>query len=66
MYRPIVLDQHTKENTYALYFIVTTGDWFDLSKFLSGAVYIFVAYLMLSVFLSIWFSFRKEKLQLAN
>lgn len=51
---------------YALYFILTTGDWFDLNKFLTGAIYIFVGYLMLSVFLSIWFSFKKEKLQLAN
>ncbi len=51
---------------YALYFVVATGDWFDLSKVLPGAVSIFVVYLLASVFISLWFSFRKEKLQLAS
>ena len=51
---------------YAFYFIFSTGDWFELSKLLPGAVYIFVGYLLTSAFLSIWFSLRKEKLQLAN
>lgn len=52
--------------SYAFYFIVTTGDWFELSKLLPGAVYIFVGYLLVSFFLSIWFSLRKEKFQLTD
>jgi alkylglycerol monooxygenase len=51
---------------YAMYFVITTGDWFDLNKFLPGAVYIFVGYLAISAFFSIWFSLRKEKFQLAS
>ena len=51
---------------YAFYFIVTSGDWFQLGKLFPGAVYTFVAYLLASAFLSMWFSFKKEKLQLAN
>lgn len=52
--------------SYAMYFVVTTGDWFDLNKLLSGAIYIFVGYLVISAVFSIWFSFRKEKLELTN
>ncbi|WP_297337370.1 sterol desaturase family protein [Algoriphagus sp.] len=51
---------------YAGFFLVTTGDWFGLSNFLPGSVSIFVVYLTLSALCSIWFSYRKEKWQLAN
>jgi hypothetical protein len=51
---------------YAMYFVMTSGDWFGLNKFLPGSVYIFVGYMVVSALLSIWFSFKKEKLQLAN
>ncbi|GMQ23837.1 sterol desaturase family protein [Algoriphagus sp. oki45] len=51
---------------YTMYFVVTTGDWFELNKFLPGSLYIFVGYLALSAAFSIWFSFRKEKMQLAS
>lgn len=51
---------------YASFFIITTGDWFGLSKFLPGAVYIFVGYLAISVLFSIWFSFRKDKIHFVN
>ena len=51
---------------YAFYFIASTGDWFELSKLLPGAAYIFMGYLLVSVFLSVWFSVKKEKLQLAD
>jgi len=51
---------------YAMYFVVTSGDWFGLNALLPGSVYIFVGYLVVSALFSVWFSFRKEKLQLAN
>lgn len=51
---------------YAMYFVVTSGDWFGLNSFLPGSVYIFVGYLVVSAVFSIWFSLRKENLQLAN
>jgi alkylglycerol monooxygenase len=51
---------------YALYFVVTSGDWFGLNGFLPGSVYIFVGYLVVSALFSVWFSFKKEKLQFAN
>ena len=51
---------------YAIYFVVKTGDWFGLNTFLPGTLYIFLGYLITSVLFSIWFSFRKEKLQLAD
>lgn len=51
---------------YAFYFVVTSGDWFDLNKYLPGSIYIFVGYLVISVGLSIWYSFRKIDFQLAN
>lgn len=51
---------------YAIFIVVSTGDWFGLSEFLPGAVSIFIGYLVLSAFFSIWFSVRREKLQLAN
>ena len=51
---------------YALFFVITTGDWFGLDNVLPSSVYIFVGYLLVSALLSVWFSFRKEKLQLAN
>lgn len=51
---------------YAFYFVITSGDWFDLNKFLPGSIYIFVGYLVISVGLSIWYSFRKIDFQLAN
>jgi sterol desaturase/sphingolipid hydroxylase (fatty acid hydroxylase superfamily) len=51
---------------YASFFIITNGDWFGLSKLLPGAVYIFVGYLLISAFFSIWFSFRKEKVEFTN
>ena len=63
---PIAWAWELLKSTYAFYFIFTTGDWFELSKFLPGAEYIFVGYLLLSLFLSIWFSSKKEKLQIAN
>jgi alkylglycerol monooxygenase len=52
--------------SYAMYIVVTTGDWFDLNKLLPGAIYIFVGYLVISAVFSIWFSFRKEKHELTN
>ena len=52
--------------SYALYFVVNSGDWFELNKFLPGSVYIFVGYLVISAFFSVWFSLRKEKLELTN
>lgn len=51
---------------YASFFIITTGDWFGISKFLPGAVLIFAGYLAVSAFLSIWFSIRKDKFQFVN
>ncbi len=51
---------------YGMYFILSTGDWFDLSKLLPGAAAIFVGYLLVSVFLSFWFSFKRERLQLSS
>lgn len=51
---------------YALYFVVNSGDWFELNKFLPYSVYIFVGYLIISAFFSVWFSLRKEKLELTN
>ena len=51
---------------YGAYFLITTGDWFEISKFLPGANYIFGAYLLVSLFFSFWYSLRrKENLQLA-
>ena len=44
---------------YAGYLVITTGDWFGLNSFLPGSLYVFVVYLVLSAFFSIWFSFRK-------
>ncbi|MBN7810883.1 sterol desaturase family protein [Algoriphagus sp. H41] len=51
---------------YAFYFIISTGDWFDLSKVFPGGLSIFVGYLLVSFVLSLWFSFRKESLELAS
>ncbi len=51
---------------YAMYFVVTSGDWFGLNKFLPGSVYIFVGYLVVSALFSVWFSLRKENLQFGN
>lgn len=51
---------------YAMYFVVTTGDWFGMNAFMPGSVYIFVGYLVVSALFSVWFSFRKEKLQLVS
>lgn len=51
---------------YAIFIVVSTGDWFGLNEFLPGTVSIFLGYLVLSAFFSIWFSLRREKLQLAN
>lgn len=51
---------------YALFFIVNSGDWFEFNKLLPGSVYIFVGYLVISAFFSVWFSFRKEKLELTD
>ena len=44
---------------YALYFVVTTGDWFGINAAIPGSIYAFVAYLLVSTFFSILFSFRK-------
>jgi len=51
---------------YAMYFVVTTGDWFGMNAFMPGSVYIFVGYLVVSALFSVWFSFRKETLQLVS
>lgn len=51
---------------YAFYFIISTGDWFDLSKVFPGGLSIFAGYLLVSFALSLWFSFRKESLELAS
>ena len=52
---------------YAAYFLITTGDWFEISKFLPGANFIFGGYLLVSLFFSFWFTLkRKENLQLAS
>jgi alkylglycerol monooxygenase len=52
--------------SFAAYFVITTGDWFGLNAFMPGSVYIFVGYLAISLFFSVWFSLRKEKLELAK
>jgi len=52
--------------TYAFYFLITTGDWFEISKLLPGANFIFAGYILISLFLSFLFSQKKENLQLAN
>ncbi|MBY5950198.1 sterol desaturase family protein [Algoriphagus marincola] len=54
------------KSAYAFYFIFTNGDWFGLNQFLPGSLYVFAAYLVVSSLFSIWFSFKKESLQLAN
>ena len=51
---------------YALYFIISTGDWFGLNSYLPGSVFVLAGYLVTSFAFSVWFSFRKEKLQLAS
>jgi hypothetical protein len=47
------------KTVYALYFVFTTGDWFGINAAFPGAVYAFVAYLLVSTLFSILFSFRK-------
>jgi alkylglycerol monooxygenase len=54
------------KSAYALYFVFTTGDWFGLNSFIPGSIYLFLLYLLVSSILSIWFSVKKENLQLAN
>lgn len=49
----------TLKAVYALFFVVTTGDWFGINAAIPGSVYAFVAYLLVSAFFSILFSFRK-------
>jgi hypothetical protein len=51
---------------YALFFVVNSGDWFGVNSLLPGATYLFITYLLVSFFFSVWFSIRKEKFQLAN
>jgi sterol desaturase/sphingolipid hydroxylase (fatty acid hydroxylase superfamily) len=51
---------------YAMYFIVNSGDWFEMNKLLPGSVYIFAGYLVVSAIFSTWFSFRKEKHSYTN
>ena len=47
------------KTSYALYFIVTTGDWFGIQTFLPGSVYAMVAYLLVSTLFSFLFSLQK-------
>jgi len=47
------------KTSYALYFIVTTGDWFGIQTTLPGSVYAMVAYLLVSTIFSFLFSFQK-------
>lgn len=52
---------------YGAYFLITTGDWFEISKVLPGVNFIFGGYLLVSFFFSVWFSQkRKENFQLAS
>ncbi len=47
------------KSSYALYFVFTTGDWFGLNAQFSGAVYVFVGYLVISTLSSLLFSLQK-------
>jgi hypothetical protein len=47
------------KTSYALYFIVTTGDWFGIQTILPGSLYAMVAYLVVSTLFSFLFSFQK-------
>jgi sterol desaturase/sphingolipid hydroxylase (fatty acid hydroxylase superfamily) len=47
------------KTSYALYFIVTTGDWFGIQTILPGSVYAMVAYLLVSTLFSFLFSLQK-------
>jgi alkylglycerol monooxygenase len=51
---------------YAMFFVVNSGDWFGLNNFLPSATYLFITYLLVSLFFSVWFSLRKEKLEFTN
>ena len=44
---------------YALYFILTTGDWFGIQTLLPGSVYVMVGYLLISTLFSFFFSLQK-------
>lgn len=54
------------KTAYAMYFILTSGDWFGLNTFLPDAIFIFVGYMVVSTVFSIWFSFKKEKVEFTN
>jgi hypothetical protein len=47
------------KTSYALYFIVTTGDWFGIQTILPGSIYAMVAYLLVSTLFSFLFSLQK-------
>lgn len=51
---------------YAMFFVVNSGDWFGLNNLLPSATYLFITYLLISLFFSVWFSLRKENLELTN
>jgi hypothetical protein len=49
------------KSSYALYFVISSGDWFGLNAQFPGAVYAFVAYLVISTLSSLVFSLQKPK-----
>lgn len=51
---------------YAMYFVITSGDWFEMNTAFPGAIYGFVGYLFISLLLSFVFSLGKEKVQLTH
>lgn len=51
---------------YAMYFVITSGDWFGMNTAFPGAIYGFVGYLLVSLLLSFVFSLSKERVQLTN
>jgi len=51
---------------YAMYFVITSGDWFGMNTAFPGAIYGFVGYLFISLLLSFVFSLGKERVQLTH
>ena len=47
------------KSSYALYFVISSGDWFGLNAQIPGAVYAFVGYLIISTLSSLLFSLQK-------
>ncbi len=47
------------KNSFGLYLLFSSGDWFGLNTFLPGAVYALIAYFAISTSASFYFSFRE-------